>query len=301
MIHSVTLTNYLGESVTLELRFPEKSGFLVREITGLEPPKADINTTEILTSDGSFFNSARLNSRNIVLVLVLLENPTIELSRLNTYKYFPVKQLVTLIFQTDNRLCRITGYVESNEPSIFTEQQETTISIVCPYPYFYEVNDQSSIFSGIDSLFEFPFWNDSLSSNLLVFGTLSQNMNSSIYYSGDAPIGIRIYIHALGSVSNPRIINLENREIMKINTNFLTALTGQGIIEGDNIIISTVIGSKYVHLERNGVVYNILSCLEKGASWFQLERGINNFMYLADSGVQNLEFRIENSVIYEGL
>jgi len=53
MINSITVTNHLDESVKLELRFPEKSGFLVQGVTGLGPSKANINSTELSTTDGS--------------------------------------------------------------------------------------------------------------------------------------------------------------------------------------------------------------------------------------------------------
>lgn len=74
MIQAVTITNYLGDSIRLELSMPEKSGFIVQSITGLGPGKATINTTEVVTNDGGLFNSSRLSSRNIVLSLKFLED-----------------------------------------------------------------------------------------------------------------------------------------------------------------------------------------------------------------------------------
>ena len=71
MIRSVTVINHLGEPLKMELGRPELSGFLIKEITGLGPPKANINSTENSTDDGSVFNSARLDARNIVLTMIL--------------------------------------------------------------------------------------------------------------------------------------------------------------------------------------------------------------------------------------
>ena len=109
MIRAVTVTNYLGESKRFELAFPEKSGFAVQSISGLGPSKADINTTEISTNDGSLYNSARVNSRNIVMSLKLMFNPQIEDTRQDSYKYFPIKKKVTLLIETDNRICETYG------------------------------------------------------------------------------------------------------------------------------------------------------------------------------------------------
>ena len=111
MIRAVTVTNYLGESKRFELAFPEKSGFAVQSISGLGPSKADINTTEISTNDGSLYNSARVNSRNIVMSLKLMFTPQIEDTRQDSYKYFPIKKRVTLLIETDNRICETYGYV----------------------------------------------------------------------------------------------------------------------------------------------------------------------------------------------
>ena len=45
MIKAVTVTNHLGESLTMDLMQPEGSGFTVRSISGLGPVKATVNVT----------------------------------------------------------------------------------------------------------------------------------------------------------------------------------------------------------------------------------------------------------------
>ena len=304
MINSVVVTNHLDESIILELRFPEKSGFLVQEITGLGPAKANINSTELSTTDGSFYNSARLNSRNITMTLKFMHTPTIETVRQLSYKYFPVKKRIKLTVNTDNRSCEIYGYVEANEPNIFSNQSSTTISIVCPDPYFYSTGDGATkvtVFSGIIPTFEFPFSNESLVNPLMSMGDIVLNQEQNVVYDGESDIGINIFIHAIGSVENPIITNSGTSEVMKIDTDKLTTLTGFGIISGDDIIISTIKGQKSVTLIRDGVYINILNCLDRDTNWFQLTRGDNVFAFYADTGVTNMQFRIENRTVYEGV
>ncbi len=301
MINSVTVTNYLNESVALELGFPEKSGFLIQEIAGLSPSKADINMTDLSTGDGSVYNSARINRRNIVFTIRLLENPTIEITRQNTYKYFPIKKRVKLLIESDTRTCEIYGYVESNDPNIFSKEETTQISIVCPNPYFYSQGTTITIFSGLNPEFEFPFSNESLSENLLVMGSILTNAEQTIYYTGDAEIGVFISIHALGDVDMLTIYNSGTQEVMKIDTDRLATLTGFGIIMGDDIFISTIKGQKSITLFRDGTYTNILNCLDKNVDWFQLARGDNVFAFSAESGGTNLQFRVENQTVYEGV
>ena len=207
MIKTVTVTNYLGDSIKLDLRRPEQSGFLIKSISGLGPSKANINTTEVSTNDGSLFNSARLNQRNIVFELIFVETTkreNIEDVRQKSYKYFPMKKNVSLLFKTDNRTVKTVGYVEVNEPNIFSSQEGAQISIICPDPYLYSAGadgNNTTVFYGIESEFEFPFSNESLTTPLIVFGNIQNKTENVITYHGDSEIGITIQIHAIGAIS----------------------------------------------------------------------------------------------------
>lgn len=307
MIYSIVVTNYLGDRIKLELGKPDVSGFLIKSVTGLGPVKATVNTTEVVTNDGSMFNSARLSQRNIVLDMVFINTvygESIEDLRQKSYKYFPLKKSVELTIETDNRYVKTTGYVESNEPNIFSSQEGTQISIICPDPYFYSAGEDGNNvtnFYSIDPMFEFPFSNESLDEPLLVFGEIQIKTEGVITYHGDSEIGVMIYIHAIGPANNINIYNTETREVMKIDTGKLQKLTGKGIVASDDIVINTSKGDKSITLIREGVSYNILNCLDKNTDWFTLAKGDNIFAFTADSGVTNLQFRIENKVIYEGV
>ncbi|MCQ4834033.1 phage tail family protein [[Clostridium] symbiosum] len=304
MIRAITVTNYLGESKRFELACPEESGFVVQSISGLGPSKADINMTEISTNDGSLYNSARVNSRNIVMSLKLMFNPQIEDARHESYKYFPIKKKVRLLIETDNRICETYGYVESNEPNIFSSNESTQISIVCPDPYFYSAGPDginTTIFYGVLPLFEFPFSNESLTEKLIEFGEIKNETEQTVYYSGDAEIGVLITIHAIGNVSDITIYNTGTREEMHIDTEKIKQITGSGIIAGDEIIISTVKGDKSITLLRDGIYKNILNCLDKDSDWFHLSKGDNIFAYVVKEGMVNVQFKIENRTAFEGV
>ena len=307
MIKSITVTNYLGDSIKLELGRPEKSGFLIKSVSGLGPSKANINTTEVTTNDGSLFNSARLNQRNIVFEFIFVETingESIEDIRQKSYKYFPLKKNLDLLIETDNRIAKTTGYVESNEPNIFSSQEGTQISIICPDPHFYSAGpggNNTTVFYGIEPVFEFPFSNESLTDPLIVFGNIQLKTENVITYKGDTEIGVTIHIHAIGEVENITIYNTGTREIMRINTVKLEALTGSGIVAGDDIIIKTQKGDKSITLIREGQYINILNCLGKETDWFTLAKGDNIFAFTAESGTTNLQLWIENKVIYEGV
>lgn len=304
MIKSVTITNYLNEKIVLELGRPDKSGLLIKSIEGLGPANATINAKEIATSDGALFNSARVSSRNIVITLGFLFNPTVEDMRQLTYKYFPIKKRLTILIETDNRIAETYGYVETNEPDIFQKEETAQISIICPDSYFYSAGPDGNnvtVFSGIEPAFEFPFSNESLTENLIEMGYIRYSQEQTVRYNGDAEIGVIITIHALGEVKNITIYNTGTRGTMRIDTDKIEQITGSGIKNGDDIIISTVKKDKYIYLLRDGVYTNILNALDKNSEWFQLVKGDNIFAYTAEEGATNLQFKIENRTLYEGV
>lgn len=301
MIHSVTVTNHLGESLTLELGSPEKSGLLIREITGLGPPQANINSYDLATIDGSRFVNSRVQTRNIVLTVmpILTPNSSVEDNRLKVYRYFPIKQQIRFAVQTDNRNAYVTGYVESNEADIFSNEETLTVSILCPDPYFYESGDgQTIVFTGIESVFEFAFSNESLSDNLLEVSAVKSLKSKTFEYVGDAEIGFIISIRILDTVSGDILIyNPTTHETMTLNTAKITP----GLHPNDYINISTVKGKKYIQHVRGSAITNVINAMDHDSDWFTLKKGLNTIIYTADTGEDNMYLSIIFNPAYQGV
>lgn len=300
MIKSIKVTNHVGNSLELSMTNPEINGLAITSIKGLGPAKANINTTEIATIDGAAYNSSRIGSRNIVFQLRFLGSPSIEDSRLLTYEFFPIKKNVHLEFETDNRHCTIEGYVESNEPDIFSENSGCQISVICPDPFFLSTDYTYTRFAGVEPKFEFPYENEGLEP-ATEMGDIITLPYSTIVYEGDMDTGLFISIHATGEVHNITMYNVGTREVMTINTDMLETLTGDPIIAGDTIDICTMKGYKSATLLREGVLYNIMNCINRDADWFELTKGPNTFAYAVEEGPLNFAFDITNYVLYEGI
>lgn len=301
MINSITITNHLNESITIELRFPEKSGFLIDSVDGLGPSKSDVNMTEMATIDGSVYNSARVNRKNIIFNFIFMPKPTIEDTRQLSYKYFPSKKKIKIAVESDNREAEIYGYVESNEPDIFSSQEGCVISVLCPSAYLIDCVPDITFFSLVTPLFEFPFSNESLVTPLIELSSLGSNPTKNIIYIGDAETGIVIYIHAFGAANDVVLTDHETGEDLSIDSAELIAITGSDIVAGDDIVISTVKGNKYATLIRGATEYNIMNALGQSPPWFVLNQGDNLFVFSADSGLSNLTFQITNDILYEGI
>lgn len=302
MIKSIKVTNSKGESLVLDLFHPEKSGLIVRSISGLGPPKASINSTDLATADGALYSSARASTRNIVFNLQFMFAPTIEDSRQLTYKYFPLKKLIKIEVETDNRSLETSGYVESNQPDIFSKEETTQISILCLNPFFYDPNPSVTQFATVTPTFEFPFSNESTNENLIEFGTINLDTRSIIDYIGDVDTGVLITIHALGSVSGYlTIYNVETQEKMVVDLAKIKTLIGKDYGSGDDIIISTVSGDKYVQVLHDGKYTNAIAAIEKLADWFQVSVGRNIFNFTVTKGIENLVMSFSYRNAYGGI
>lgn len=301
MIKSFTVTNPKGESLKLELTRPELSGLIVQSIEGLGPTKATINTGETATMDGSLFNSARASNRNIVITLALMFAPTVEDSRQKIYKYFPVKKRIRLDFETDRRSVYTYGYVESNEPAIFSSQETVQISVICPDPFFYDINPTMVGFYSIEPLFEFPFSNESLSDSMLELSRLRLDSRINLSYSGDSDTGLKIVIHFSGSVKNVRLYNLTSGHSISINTDKVSDISGEALKNGDEIHISTISGDLYAKLLHDGQFSNIIGSLEKNSDFFKVSNGDNIIAFTVDEGEDNLTINFIYRNAYGGV
>ena len=174
MIDQVNINNNLGDTLTIKLRETNpKHGLFLTGIDGIGTVKSDIRMSKNATTHGAIYNSSRANTRDITFHFLYVDGYTnnkyisAEEARINTYKYFPLGEKVTLTFYTDyysdkeeRRIARVVGYVVSNDPDIFTDPYSgTSITVSCPSSWMYIPGDtglQIETFSNFESMFEFP-------------------------------------------------------------------------------------------------------------------------------------------------
>lgn len=303
MIQSIRVINNVGDEITMELRSPEKSGFFINNITGLGPVKTNVNLSKSLWQGGATFNSSRSEPRYITFDIGFMNNheKTVEELRLLSYRYFKNNSPTTIDIVTDTRRATAVGYVETNEPNIFSKDERSQISMVCPDPYFYGTELIQTIFSGVIGGFEFPFENRSLTEPLIEFATILRNTEANVYYSGDISNGVYILIEFLGAVTDPTINNTRNGQSMAFSSSKLITLTGANFQTGDLLFISTVKGNKTITLIRNGQTYNVLNIMTIVSDWITIQSGDNILKYTASAGLNNMLFSVNHQVVYEGL
>ena len=308
MFQSMTVTNARGDTLDLPIRNPMATGYNVVAIDGLGPVDAVLQTSNTVTTDGVIFNGARKDEREITINLAYHpeSGKNIEDLRHGTYRYFPEKEEVTLVFHADTRSVRTTGIVESNEISIFSEKESSSIVVKCPDPWFRIDNELNRItsFSDIEPAFEFPFnWTNNPVSEPkpLWFGAIQTMHLTNIMYDGASEVGVIIRLSCDGPVNNIRIYNEDAGQEIDVFTDKVRQIIPDGIRKGDELVICTVPKQKYVEIIRDGVSYNILNAINRDVRFITLHKGANTIVYSADYGVDNILMSIENETLYTGV
>ena len=224
------------------------------------------------------------------------------------WAFFTPKKKIHFVIKTDNRFVGTDGYVESNEPTIFSQEESATISILCEDPILYDETEHSIDrrdfdFNAVAAEFEFPFSNESLVEPLIELGNISHKPKNVIDYIGEYDIGFTISLHCKGMVKNPTIYSARQSGEFRMITDNLSGIIPDSheFLKGDDITICTIPGKKSILLLRNGEVYNILHVLKAGSVWPILKNGKNEFVIDAESGFECISIRYEYSLGYLGV
>jgi hypothetical protein len=279
----VKIKNNIGETLSLST----SNDYTLYDVTGVTPLQMSINSSVNATSDGSTVNSIRSNYRNIVLYVAI--HGDIEVNRLKLYKYFPLKQQISIYCKTANRDVYIEGYTELIDVKLFTNQQVAQISIMCPQPYFKGVHDFVTYFSQTDSLFSFPF---AIGKSGMELSVIGEEIRKNIINAGEIETGMVIEIFATSEVVNPVIYDVFKRTHIKLN------LTMHA---NDTIVINTNSGQKGITLLRAGIESNVMGYLVPTSTWLKLYSGDNVFTYDAEAGESNMQLTFKTLALYGGV
>ena len=257
-------------------------------VEGLTPPPTAVNTSTGGLIDGAFYNSSRVDMRNIVITLVL--NGDIEQNRQQLYKIFNIKKPCKIYFQNERRNVQITGYVETVDGDLFVMREQIQISIICPRPYFEDLNILYTELSEIARMFEFPF---SIEDNDPVpFSEILSYPLCTINNGGDVECGCIIDITFTGAVTDLTIYNTTQQTFIGFSYSFLA---------GDEITINTNSGQMGAVLTRNGQTVNLLNYIIENSTRFRLDIGDNEFTYSTTSGADYVQIVFATANLYGGV
>lgn len=280
MVPIVKIENERGEV----LDFSTSPRYLAM-LTGTGPPAATINRAKVSVADGTRFNSATVNERQLLLTVYILRD--IARARQNLYRFIATKSRVKIYYQADGLDVYIEGYVETAEINPWEQNQNVQVAIICPMPFWQDVDSTYTDASQVEKLFEFPF---AIEEEGMELSTVNTGASTLIENDGTVEAGVTFVITATVRSSNPRIHNLSTGEFIGVHTT---------LEPGDKLEICTVVGSKRVTHIRGGVRTNYINTLMMGSSWLQMVVGANEYSYTVDDG--ECELGVYHTNMYTGV
>lgn len=155
-----------------------------------------------------------------------------------------------------------------------------SLQFFAPFPFFYDINQQSSEIGVIKPMFSFPV-NYSVPHK---FGDRSDTKYKNIFNDGDVKVPFSIYLHSSGQSTNIVIANLETFQVLKIN-GMLNAGDYINIYrDADNILRA--------ELTSGGVTSDIISWIDESSELFELNVGDNLISANDDEGGLSLTAKI---------
>lgn len=272
MLTKVTVYSQWDNVDPLELNVinrPDTDLFEVRNIDGLGDVAAEVNTTPLGSIPGETFVGSSIGKRNIVLTAGLTpdwDEWTISRLRRHLAKYFTTQLYVRMVFETQEfSPVEILGYVESNEPNMFSKDPEQVISVICPSLYFKSVDP--TVINGQTDMDPYEIqYEGNVETGMLV------QVNGRTIAGGDPTwVKVRVNDSLENSIQVPNPITL--------NQNFL---------------MSTIPGDKYLRQVNlaGELVENLLNLMilidnnDRDDRWPMIGPGTQDFAVTSQSGVQ---------------
>lgn len=264
--------------------------FQIDSVTGLNPPAASISLSENI-GDGDEFVHERTGSRNIVINMVI--KGLVEQNRLELYQCVQNGKYIKLYLSTNSKNVWIEGRAESTEIDNFQMATTCQISVICPDPWFKDVEETINSINTVQPKFHFPFH----IVDPIPFSIYETIQILTLIDEGNVSSGMTIEITARGTVINPIIYNRETSEFIGLGS----ADNPYTMQSGDKIVITTHTNNKRVKLIRNAVETNIFNYLTPNSTFLTASPGDNVFTYSANDGDEYIDIAFRHYSNYEGI
>lgn len=246
----------------------------IRNIDGLDPVKASVNTSPFGSVDGTSHVGSSVLDRNIVLTVH--PNPdwniwSFEGLRRLLYSYFMPKRPTRLVFYSDDiPPVEISGIVESVEANQFSKDPEFLVSVICPQPYFTSLDP------------------------IVVTGQAVRPADRDagevieIDYNGNIDTGIYVKV-THSSDPPPTLIGIQLGDPIISYFNVAAAVSSSKYFEMSSVAMKKFVQNVDIG---SGVITNLLSKvqIQEGSKWpIIFQPGVNEFAVMTDAGEQDWE------------
>lgn len=299
-IEILTYTNANGDSI----EFSVKSKYhcnVSQDVEGLTGIENEIYSTSGVNQAGETYLGYHIEAKDIEIVGHFNSLDKTEIRQLRhalshalnptypaelTYQCGDFKRKIS---------CRIENAPEIEADEVFTQ---FTIQLSCLNPYWQDTSETRTYIATWIGAMEFDSVNglqltNSKEDPQWIIGYREPNLIAVINNEGDAKTGLTIEFTALGTLSNPGIINVITQEYLQIN---------KSMKPGEKVIVKTGYGEKSVKfIDEHGVESDAFRSLDINSTYLQLDIGENPFRYYASTGEELLDCTIIHTGQYLGV
>lgn len=242
-------------SLTLE---DSSGGYIVEEVTGLDPVKATLASSNFATMNGQQYHGSSRDIRTIQITLSYAPNYEYNWSipelRNSLYEYFMPGERVYLTFNMDDeRVLNIDGVVETCEAPLFVQEPMMVISVNCYDPDFVE---------------EEPIQYDD-------FLTTDTEFTTIYLQPGTVATGFVLELDVKAAFNEFTIYHKDGSG----NTQAMQFAIPLQV--GDRLTINTITGQKAITLTRSNTATSAMYSVSPQSPWIQLKKGVNQLRVYA--------------------
>lgn len=274
------ILNFTFKSKGQEIKLGSGTSYGIVTYSGIAAPDVLLAKTQNVLQDGSAVSGIYLIDRLISVTAELSVTQNQELNRQQLIHFFNPKTTGNLIVNycgIERNIDYIVNKFDVITPATLWENLSFTIDLICPKPYWNDMDSFGKNIAHITKQFAFPLGIPMGKGKIMGYKTFKREV--LLNNPGDAATGVEIVFVALrGTVVNPKLIKASTGEYLR------AVLTMQ---KGDRLTFNTNERSKRVEL--NGE--NVIHLLDRHSTFFNIDVGDNLLRYDADENYINIEVR----------
>ena len=279
--------------IEVEFNYNEDADFFLVSLEGVYSVSNNVVTSENTMTDGSTYQGSTTKQRNIVITAFI--DGDYQKRRDLLYKCFKPKSTGSFTYIEGDEKRTIDYKVEEIDIAETGVIRNVVISLICPDPFFKDLNDIVVTMAGWKRSFTWPH---EFKVEKEPFGERIAEIIKTVENDSAADnIGIEILMQASGAVTNPALYHVEQDEHIKVGT----ADHALQLAAGEAVKITTGTNNKNVYLISNGQETKINEYLDEDSEFIQLTSGSNTFKYDADAGINYLNVTISYRFRYLGV